>query len=98
MAETFGSRLSARLVALTLTQADLARYLSERGIRTTRQSVNAWCAGETRPSTWKRSAIYDFLAIPPKERGDWTELLLAKKDASSPLDEDDVPTEHGSAA
>ena len=94
MPETFGRRLAGRLDELKLTQADLARYLKDRGIPTTRQSVNAWCAGETRPATWKRTAIYDFLAIAPRDRGDWTELLLARKEDASPIAADDVETEN----
>lgn len=86
--DTFDKLLSARLTELGLTQPDLAKYLTEKGIETTKQSVNGWCTGATRPQRWKRDAIYDFLGLRQRERSQWTEALLARKDPNP----DDVPT------
>lgn len=80
---SFADLLTDRLKALDITQTALASELSERGIPTTKQSVNAWCRGETRPDAWKRVAIYDALAVPLADRPRWTDALLAKRDGTA---------------
>src|SRR5688500_17367391 len=79
----FARLLTDRLQALDMTQVQLATHLTDRGIPTTKQSVHAWCTGETRPETWKRNTLYDVLAVPLAERADWTEALLARRDRPS---------------
>jgi hypothetical protein len=80
---TFADLLSSRLSELGTTQTALASELSERGIPTTKQSVNAWCRGETRPDAWKRTVIYDALAVPLCDRQRWTDALLARRDGAA---------------
>lgn len=97
---SFAELLTSRLAELGMTQVALASILSEtKGIPTTKQAVNGWCTGDTRPETWKRTAIYDVLAVPLADRAAWTDALLAKREEvahPSPLSEEltvpDFPT------
>lgn len=80
----FAARLTGRLAEIGLNQVELAKLLTRLGIPTTKQVVNQWCHGTTRPEGWKRHQLYDALAIPLEEREAWTDALLARRDGNRP--------------
>lgn len=80
----FAARLSGRMAELGVNQVELARLLTDRGIPTSKQVVNQWCGGSTRPEGWKRHQLFDALAIPLEERDAWTDALLARRDGNRP--------------
>lgn len=75
---TFAELLVRRLSDMNATQADLSRWLTGRGIPTTRQAVSDWCDGTSRPRGWKWSALFHLLAVTGTDKDVWTDALLAK--------------------
>jgi hypothetical protein len=85
----FHELLSARIVELESSDADIARALThERGIETSRQSVQQWTSGSHVPAPWKWSALLDVLGIVEPARSEWrTALELAARPRVSPTPE-----------
>jgi len=80
---TFAQLLVKRLETMGATQADLARWLTSRGIDTTRQAVSDWCDGTSRPLAWKWKTLFHLLGVcTAAERREWTDALTAKVDRS----------------
>jgi hypothetical protein len=74
----FSVLLKSRIAELDTTVADVARRLTEdRGIRTSRQSVDAWADGTYRPESWKWSALLDTLGVTGADREEWRAALEA---------------------
>lgn len=72
----FKELLAARIAELGTTDAGVARMLtSERGIETSRQSVQQWTSGDHIPAGWKWSALLDVLGIVEPARTEWREAL-----------------------
>lgn len=87
---TFAELLAARLADMNASQADLARYLTLRGIPTTRQAVSDWCDGTSRPLAWKWKTLFHVVGVTAAQRTAWIDALTAKTDRAT-VESDPAP-------
>lgn len=100
MARTVGELIRARIDAMGVKQADLVRELDAIGCVVTKQSVNAWCLDETKPSHGHLMALWQALGISPADREPWMIAMglprqprkQRAQEAGNRLEEDDIPT------
>lgn len=77
----FHTLLTRRAKELRSGHADIARWMSQRGVATSKQSVHQWATGQARPEPWKWSTLLDVLGIAEPHRVTWRTALEAPPEA-----------------
>lgn len=98
----FATRLRARMEAIGIPtnrelRARLAKVKAEAGVG--ENMVSRWMMGQSRPWGQRLEALLDVLGVMEEaDRNEWKAAAYGPPDTANRPDEDDVPSEHGSAA